>query len=115
MEYKTTIKMSMSELNYYNNLLQLDLNPSGVYYNEHDIKRLCAKQNDYIGIATINFDNGNYITLDIASGDDNYYDNVVLYDSKGNTLEVLDCEYKIDNFKIYYEGDTYIIEIEGKW
>lgn len=112
MRYIEKFRISEEELNYYNELLQLDLDECLPYYNKHDIERLGAKRNDYIGIATITFKNGNFIVIDVASGDSNYYDNIVLYDKYENELYVLDCDYKIDSFKFTYDNDTYVIEIE---
>lgn len=112
MEYKKKFKISLEELNYYNELLQLDLEESGVYYNKHDIERLGAKTDDYIPIATITFENGYFLAIDIASGSSNYYDNITLFDDKGNELYVLDCDYKLYDFEFTYNNDKYIIEIE---
>ena len=112
MEYKEKFRISKNKLNNYNDLLSLDLEDCLPYYNEYEIKRLGARQNDYIGIAIIEFENNNYITIDLVSGDSNYYDNIVLYDEKGNELYVLDCDFKLDGFEFTYDNDTYIIELE---
>ena len=37
MTYKEKIKITQEELNYYNELLQLDLEENLPYYNKHDI------------------------------------------------------------------------------
>lgn len=112
MEYKKKFRISKEELHYYSELLSLDLSKDMPYYNEHDIERLNAKQNDYIGIGVVEFENGNYLTLDLASGDINYYDNFVLFDKNGNELLVFDCCYNIDTFFFDYGEDSYIVEIE---
>lgn len=112
MEYKAKFKINGDKLKYYNELLQLDLEESLPYYNKQDIERLGAIKDDYIGIATIEFENNNYITIDLASGDSNYYDNIVLYDEKGNELYVLDCDYNLNSFEFTYNNDKYIIEME---
>lgn len=112
MKYEKVLNMSNEELNHYNALLELDLDESLPYYNKHDIERLGAKTDDYIGIATIEFENGNYITIDIASGNSNYYDNIVLYSECGEELYVLDCFYKLDSFEFDFEDCTYIVKIE---
>jgi len=108
MVYKKTIKMTDHELNYYKDLLELDLED----LDEHDMERLGAKKDDYITIKTIEFDNGNYITLDLASGKNNYYDNIVLWDKNGNELSCNDCNFYIDSFSLYYDEDIYDVEIE---
>lgn len=43
---------------------------------------LNAKQHDSISIGTAKFDNGDEITIDICSGQINYYDNIVLTNDK---------------------------------
>ena len=73
---------------------------------------LNAKTDDYIGIARVDFENGNYLLIDIASGSSNYYDNIVLYDKNDSELYVFDCEYKIDSFDFEYENNMYSLEIE---
>ena len=112
MTYEETIKISQEELNYYNELLQLDLEEDEPFYNEHDIERLGAKKDDYISIRTIEFSNGNYITIDLASGGSNYYDNVVLCDKDGNELLCSDCSYEISDFKLMYDGNVYSVIFE---
>lgn len=111
MTYKGILKITQEELNYYNELLQLDLDKCLPYYNEHDIERLGAKTHDYISIRKIDFDNGNYVTIDLASGDNNYFDNIVLYDKSGNELICSDCTYELSSFSLYYEDDIYDIEM----
>lgn len=112
MEYKSKLKISEEKLNYYNELLSLDLDECLPYYNKDDIERLNARIDDYIGIARVDFENGNYLMIDIASGSSNYYDNVVLCDKFDRELYVLDCEYKINSFTFEYENDIYSLEIE---
>ena len=112
MEYKAKLKISEEKLNYYNELLSLDLDECLPYYNKHDIERLNARIDDYIGIARIDFENGNYLLIDIASGSSNYYDNIVLYDKYDSELHVFDCKYKIDSFDFEYEKNMYSLEIE---
>ena len=111
MTYKEKVKIPQEELNWYNDLLKLDLEDNTTQ-NEHDIKRLSAKIDDYIGIRTIEFENGNYITIDLASGTSNYYDNIVLYNKEGQELMVSDCSYEINSFSLFYEEDIYDIEFE---
>lgn len=110
--FKEKLKITQEELNYYNELLQLDLEECLPYYDKHDIERLGAKQDDYIGIRAVEFENGNYITIDLASGCSNYYDNIVLWDEDNHELNVSDCNYFIDSFEMIYYDDIYIVELE---
>ena len=50
------------------------------------IEELCAFTDDEIGILSCEFDDGCYLTIDIASGNHNYYDNIVLFDENGNEI-----------------------------
>lgn len=112
--FKGKFEISEEKLKYYNDLLLLDLEENSPYYIEEDIERLDARIDDYIGIASIKFENGNVLTIDIASGSSNYFDNIVLYDKNGEELLVLDCDYNIDNFEFEYDGDKYIVEMVVK-
>ena len=112
MTYKQKIKITQEELNYYNSLLSLDLDECSPYYNRDEIELLGAKTDDYVGIAVAEFTNGNYVTIDLASGDSNYYDNIVLYNKDGQELVVEDCSYELSDFCIAYNGDEYIVELE---
>lgn len=111
MTYKAKVKMTKEELKKYNELLQLDLEESLPYYDKQEIERLGAKKEDYIEIRTIEFENGNYITIDLASGTSNYYDNIVLWNKEGQELMVSDCSYEISSFSLFYEEDIYDIEM----
>lgn len=111
MTYKEKVKIAQEELNYYNSLLELDLDECLPYYDKHDIERLGAKTDDYIGIRTIEFKNGNYITIDLASGTSNYYDNIVLWNKDNQELCVSDCSYNLSSFSMFYEDDIYDIEL----
>ena len=112
MIYSETFEIKKDSLKHYNELLQLDLDDCLPYYNEHDIERLGAKKDDYIPIGFVKFNNGNYVTIDIASGSSNYYDNIVLYDKNGNELICSDCTYELSGFSLYYGEDTYNVEIK---
>lgn len=114
MVYRKEVKITQEELNYYNELLQLDLEESLPYYNKNDIERLGAKTDDYIDIRVINFENGNYITIDLASGTSNYYDNIVLWNKNNEELLVSDCNYEISSFELFYGDDIYEVKFITK-
>lgn len=108
--FKEKIKITQEELNYYNELLELSFEDLEKY--KHDFERLGAKQDDYIGIRTVEFKNGNYITIDLASGMSNYYDNIVLWSKDNQELSVSDCNYDISSFEMFYDEDIYVVEME---
>ena len=105
MRYVGKFKIEKERLEYYTDLLSIeDL--------EQDDKGIGLKD-DYIGIAKVDFDNGNFITIDLASGSTNYYDNIVLWDKDGNELICSDCTYDIDNFSLFYGEDIYDVYMEA--
>ena len=109
MTYIGTINLSKEDIKYYNDLLSID--DLGDEDNEEIIKKLGAKQDDEIGIAWVCFENGNSISIDLASGSTNYYDNIVLWNSDNYEICAFDCGYEIsEEMAFEYEEDTYIIK-----
>lgn len=103
MNYVGSFEISKKDYDFYKELLEIeDLNA--------DNKGI-GKKYDYIGIATIDFENGNYVTIDLASGGNNYFDNICLYDKSGKELDCSDCTYEIGNFSLFYENDIYDIKM----
>ena len=103
MEYIGSYEVTKKQLDYYNELLLVDLE------DEEKANDIGASKDDYIGIACVEFTNGNYVTIDLASGSSNYYDNVVLWDKNGNELYCVDCDYSLSSFEFEYENDIYHI------
>lgn len=107
MEYKGKVQIKKEDLKYYRDLLSiedLEENNDGI-----------GRQDDYIYIASVDFDNNTYITIDLASGLSNYYDNIVLWEKDGdivNELSCSDCNFDIDSFELFYDEDIYTVEIE---
>ena len=106
MTHKTKWKINKQDLEYYKKLLDFE------FTCDNEDNDLGAIQDDYIYITTLTFDNGNYITIDLASGHDNYYDNIVLWDKDGNELSVSDCGFDLSSFSMFYEEDIYDVELE---
>ena len=113
MIYVEEFKIAKEQLDYYNKLLQVDLDCCSPYYNEEEIEKLNAKIDDYIGIGVAEFKNGCYATIDIASGSSNYYENIVLYNKDGEELDVNDCTYELNSVELFCDEDTYIIKFVG--
>lgn len=115
MTYIGTINLSEKDRKYYNDLLDLVLDCDDENYDENKIDELGARIDDYFGIASVEFENGKSITIDLASGSSNYYDNIVLWDEDGNELYAFDCNYVIDKEMVFEdEEDTYIIKCKNK-
>ena len=84
------------------------------------IKELNAKQDDYIGLFSIDINKDYVLTIDIASGTSNYYDNIVIW-KKGETeldyreVACLECNFEIGDItleKEYFDflNEDYIIK-----
>ena len=109
MRCEETIKIEKEILDRVNGLLNID--ELGIYTEEE--KLLNPKTDDFIGLVSVDFENGNIIDIDVCSGTGNYYDNCVLKDKDGYEITCFDCNYSIDNqMEFCYGDDTYIINIE---
>lgn len=111
MIYKAKIELSQAEITLYNRLLEEIDFDDDTKEMQDKIAELGAKQDDQIGIYSYEFENGNYVNIDICSGSSNYYDNIVLFDKNGNELWVNEYDFRIDSFEFELDDDTYIVEI----
>ena len=102
------------ELKWLNDLMEVCFED---YESDENMRKLIddldAKEDETICVCSFEFENGATIFVNISSGDSNYYDNIVLYDEKGNELYILDCDYNLNSFEFTYNNDTYIIEMES--
>ena len=71
-----------------------------------------ARVDDYIPGFCATFDNGKYITIDLASGSSNYYDNIVLWGEDDRELFTLDCTFEIEDFEFEFENEIYKVKFE---
>ena len=89
-------------------------------YSQELIKELNAKQEDNIGLFSIDINKDYVLTIDIASGTSNYYDNIVIW-KKGETeldyneVACLECSFEIGDItleKEYFDflNEDYIIK-----
>ena len=96
------IKADKNYIDYINRLLQeVDFDNDSLEM-QNLIRELNAKQEDYIGLFSIDLNKDYNITIDIASGTSNYYDNIVIWKKANNKLEYnevacLDCDFEIGN------------------
>mgnify|MGYP000726114034 FL=1 len=114
------IKADKKYIDYINRLLQ-DINfDDDSLEMQKLIKELNAKQDDYISLFSINIDKDYVLTIDIASGTSNYYDNIVIW-KKGKTeldykeVACLECNFEIGDItleKEYFDflNEDYIIK-----
>lgn len=96
------IKCNKDYIDYINRLLQeVDFDNDSLEM-QNLISELNAKQDDYIGLFSIDINKDYNITIDIVSGNSNYYDNIVIWKKADNKLEYsevacLDCDFEIGN------------------
>ena len=114
------IKADKEYINYINRLLQ-DINFDDESLEMQKlIKELNAKQDDYISLFSIDINKDYVLTIDIASGTSNYYDNIVIW-KKGETeldyreVACLECNFEIGDItleKEYFDfvNEDYIIK-----
>ena len=114
------VKADKKYIDYINRLLQ-DINfDDDSLEMQKLIKELNAKQDDYISLFSININKDYVLTIDIASGTSNYYDNIVIW-KKGKTeldyreVACLECNFEIGDItleKEYFDflNEDYIIK-----
>ena len=114
------VKADKKYIDYINRLLQ-DINfDDDSLEMQKLIKELNAKQDDYISLFSININKDYVLTIDIASGTSNYYDNIVIW-KKGETeldyreVACLECSFEIGDItleKEYFDflNEDYIIK-----
>lgn len=115
------VKANKDEIDYVNRLLQeIDFEDDSEEMSEL-IEELDAKQDDDIPLFSIDLNADYNVTIDIASGDSNYYDNIVIWKKSKDTLDYnevacLDCDYEIGDIVLereYYDflDDDYTIKL----
>ena len=109
------IKADKKYIDYINRLLQ-DINfDDDSLEMQKLIKELNAKQDDYISLFSININKDYVLTIDIASGTSNYYDNIVIW-KKGKTeldyreVACLECNFEIGDITLEKEYFDFLNE-----
>ena len=103
-----TVQLPGKEIDHLNKLLAID---NLEEMTDFELRKAGANTNQYIGLFEVKFDNGAFMTVDVCSGNTNYYDNIVLTTPDGYE-HILDCEYEIDDIGIEIDDDKYIVKIE---
>ena len=109
------IKADKKYIDYINRLLQ-DINfDDDSLEMQKLIKELNAKQDDYISLFSIDINEDYVLTIDIASGTSNYYDNIVIW-KKGKTeldyreVACLECNFEIGDITLEKEYFDFLNE-----
>ena len=106
MIYEEQIEITKEEIDRYNFLLATNL--EDMTEKQKDVYN--AKAYDSFGLYEIDFDDGSYLTIDLASGSENYYDDIVWHSTKEiNSRDItFDCSYELgidDEFEV--DGNIY--------
>ena len=109
--YHSTVLITRTEIERWNFLLNKDI----PQMSDEEIEKYHAKSDDYEGGIIAEFEDGSHITIDLCSGDNNYYDDSVWFSPDETTYVNFECSYSIaqegsDEFQV--NGDTYIIDWE---
>lgn len=109
------VKADKKYIDYINRLLQdINFDDDSLEMQEL-IKELNAKQEDNIGLFSIDINKDYVLTIDIASGTSNYYDNIVIW-KKGKTeldyreVTCLDCSFEIGDITLEKEYFDFLNE-----
>ena len=109
------VKADKKYIDYINRLLQdIDFNNDSLEMQKL-IKELNAKQDDNISLFSIDIDKDYVLTIDIASGTSNYYDNIVIW-KKGKTeldyreVACLECNFEIGDITLEKEYFDFLNE-----
>lgn len=112
MIYTTKATITKAEVERWNFLLANDF----ADMTDEQTEKYKAKADDYEGGFCFEFEDGSNITMDLCSGDNNYYDDAVWISADGMTNVNFDCSYEIvgeDKREVFNVGDdTYVIEWE---
>ncbi len=89
--YKETIEAKKEELERWNFLLSKDIDDM----SKEEKEKYQPKKFDQIGCFEINFKDGSYITIDVNSGSQNYYDDIIWRNPSTKEIRIFDCFYEI--------------------
>lgn len=108
-KHEATVSISREEFDRINRLLAI---PSLEEMTDEELLKQGANTDVCEGIFYVEFDNGATMTIDLCSGQSNYYDNVVWTSSDETHEVVLDCSYELDDIEVEIDGELYIVNIE---
>lgn len=105
MVYTEDFKIAKDELSRLQALLDID---DLTEVDEEKLDQLQGKQDDFIPLLSTTFKDGSVLTLDICSGSQNYYDNLVIQTAGGEYAP--DCTFEVGGRTEVEVGDnTYVI------
>ncbi len=107
MNYRTVVEIEKKTLERWNFLLSKDLDNM----TDTEKEKYNAKTYDKEGGFYAEFEDGSHITIDLESGGNNYYDEILWHSADGKVVP-FDCNFEIgeESEVLETEGNTYIIE-----
>ena len=110
--YATTVWMTRKVFEQINGLLKI----RSLEELTEEEKKLNPMQNDCIGVFFAEFEDGASMTFDVCSGEENYYDNCILFVDKDDKVGVpIDCIFELPkSICVDYGMTTYIVNIDIK-
>ena len=109
MKYETYVELSKEKVCHVNNLLLIE---DMGEMTDDELLKAGANTDDYIPMFAADFEDGSYITVDVCSGNTNYYDDCVWHSADGKHDVILDCSYEIDDIEVEIDGNTYIVNLK---
>lgn len=111
MVYTEKLQVEKKDVDRWNFLLSKDIDEM----TEREVDVYNVKENNKEGGYEVKFSDGSYITIDLYSGSQNYYDDIVWHNADETRSETFDCLYSFaDEPKEEFTvgEDTYVIEFE---
>jgi hypothetical protein len=110
--YVATTKISRKLFNRINRLLnEIDFDDDSLRMNNL-IRELDAAEDSYLTGFEWNFPDGSRITIDIHSGQHNYYDDAIWHNADETVDTLFDCSYTLDEENEFCIENTYICKFE---
>lgn len=107
MKHTAIVKILKSEQDRINGLLDI---PSLSEMTDQELYEAGANTDSCEGVYYVRFGDGSFMTYDLCSGQENYYDNVVWTGKNGREI-FLDCSYELADIEFDVDGETYEVKI----
>lgn len=111
MTYTESVKIPAAEIERVNRLLAI---PSLSEMTDEELKNAGANTNHCEGVYCVEFADGSCLNVDLCSGSENYFDDVVWTSPDGRRDVIFDCEYELNDFEAEIDGNVYIVHLERR-
>ena len=109
--YKASVIITTDEFERINRLLSIQ---SMEKMTEDELRTAGADKNVCEGVLFIGFDDGSYVTFNLCSDANRYYDDVVWTSADGDTDVTLCRQYALDDFEFSVGDNNYVINLVKK-